>query len=122
MVWIFAGGVQNADAHGPVRVHVGMEDVALETHRWGGERIVMGKGERGGEDSTGVRRARGPGDKSFPKKEIRFGYGTCGYAVRGRGGEVFVFVKEALRGYGRGHLFFFSSIPCLFLFVCFFFL
>lgn len=62
MVRVVPGGVQDADAHGPVGVDVRVEEFALEPHRGGGEGVVGGESERGGEYAPRVGGAVRAGD------------------------------------------------------------
>lgn len=59
---IIPGGMQDADADFPTRVHVGVEEIALEFHRGRGEGVVVWEGEGGGKETAGVGGVAGPRD------------------------------------------------------------
>lgn len=54
--------MQDADADFPTRVHVGVEEIALEFHRGRGEGVVVWEGEGGGKETAGVGGVAGPRD------------------------------------------------------------
>lgn len=80
-----------------------MPQLACEAHTRRRERVVFGKLELGGEDSTFKRRAVGALYQGFPVEHVVFGAWAGGDAVWRVVCKVLVFLEEAFRGDGRCH-------------------
>ena len=79
-------------------VTVGMPYLPEKSHSWWVEGIVFWKLQLSGEDAAFEGSAIGALDECFPEEDVVFGDGAGGDAVRGVGGEVFVFEEEAAGG------------------------
>lgn len=78
-----------------------MPDIAQKTHGGRHERVVLGELELGGKDAAFVGSVLGPLDQGFPDEEVVFVDRAGGDALRRVLREVFVFLEEAFRRYGR---------------------
>ena len=81
---------------------VGMPEITEELHGGRHERVVLGKLEFGGEDTSLVRCAFGALDHGFPDEQVILIDGAGRDAIGRIGGQVFVFLKEPL-GRDRVH-------------------
>lgn len=72
-----------------------MPHLAQEAHRGRVQRVILRELELGGEDAAFEGGAVRALDQRFPEEDVVFGDGPGGDAVRGGGGEEFVFVEEA---------------------------
>ena len=80
-----------------------MPHLAQKAHRRRIKRIVLWELQLGGEDAAFKGGAVGALDEGFPEKDVVFGDGAGGDAVRGGGGEEFVFLEEAAGRDCGGH-------------------
>jgi hypothetical protein len=74
-----------------------------ELHSRWAQRVVLGEFELCGEDTTLERGTSGALDQSFPVEHVIFGDWACGDALGRVGGEVLVFVEQALLRDGGCH-------------------